>query len=269
MIISQGDERHDQEKRMLDHALKVLLVDDNKVNQFLGKRILNNLGVTQVDLAGNGNIALEKINNKEYDVVLTDVEMPGMTGYELCHSIRALGAGKNRLTVIALTANASDEDREKAEAAGIDDYLTKPYSPQDLLDILNKNINVKKRIIVDEFSSDDVIGIEKLHAIFNHNAGDVLQFLKMLSQQLPDMIETIRSGIAEGNREKSFHAAHKLKSPVKLMMESGFAADFSTFTEKLREEASFEEASANFPILENHLVSLLVLINTELERLCK
>ena len=55
MIISQGDERHDQEKRMLDHALKVLLVDDNKVNQFLGKRILNNLGVTQVDLAGNGN----------------------------------------------------------------------------------------------------------------------------------------------------------------------------------------------------------------------
>ena len=128
---------------------------------------------------------------------------------------------------------------------------------------------MKKRIIVDEFSSDDVIGIEKLHAIFNHNAGDVLQFLKMLSQQLPEMIETIRTGIAEGNSEKSFHAAHKLKSPVKLMMESGFAADFSTFTEKLRDEESFEEASANFPILENHLVSLLVLINTELERLCK
>jgi len=269
MIISQGEERNDQEKRFLDHALRVLLVDDNKVNQFLGKRILNNLGVTQVDLAGNGAVALEKISTQAYDVILTDVEMPGMTGYELCKTIREKEAGTNRLTIIALTANASDEDREKAEAAGIDDYLTKPYSPQDLLEIINKNINVKKRIIVDELSSDDVIGIEKLHAIFNHNSGDVLQFLKMLSQQVPEMIEKIRDGIAERNREKSFHAAHKLKSPVKLMMDNGFANEFSAFTEKLRDAETFEKAAPQFSKLEHHLISLLVLINTELERLCK
>lgn len=269
MILSHSNEQKQPDNRLLHHTLKVLLVDDNKVNQFLGKRILNNLGVTNVDLAGNGTLALDSISKNEYDIVLTDVEMPGMTGYELCANIRERESGQKHLTVIALTANASNEDREKARAAGIDDYLTKPYSPQDLLDVINKNINVKKRLVMEDFSSANVTGIEKLYATFNHNFNDVLHFLKMLSKQLPEMIEAIREGIKEGNQEKSFHAAHKLKSPVKLMMDKDFAEKFSSFTEDLREQNKFPLAVESFTALENGLESLLVLINTELERLSK
>ncbi len=269
MIISQEEDHIHHENRIIGHDLKVLLVDDNKVNQFLGKRILNNLGVTFVDLAGNGKEALEKVKQHDYDVVLTDVEMPGMTGYELCRHIREQEAANRHLTIIALTANASDEDRCQAQEAGIDDYLTKPYSPQDLLHILNKNIHDKKRIVVEELPAGQSTGIEKLYAVFNHNTGDVLQFLKMLSHQLPELIEEIRSGIADENREKSFHAAHKLKSPVKLMMDPDFTSHFSAFTENLRDPEKYEAAAALFPVIEITLESLLVIINTELERISR
>lgn len=269
MIIQKEDDGMSPQNRILDHDLKVLLVDDNKVNQFLGKRILKNLGVNTIDVACTGAEALEKLNGNDYDVLLTDVEMPGMNGYELCRTIRHSGGKNKGITVIALTANASDEDKENALAAGIDDYLTKPYSPQDLLDVINRNIHSKKKLIIEDFSAEGVTGIEKLHAVFNYNEKDVLHFLKMLSKQIPELVEEIRAGIREGNNAKTFHAAHKLKSPVKLMMHKNFADGYCSFTEDLRIEENVQNAFARFPAIEADLESLLVLINTEVERLSK
>ena len=71
-------------------SIQILLVDDNRVNQFLGKRLLKNIGIENVDLCSNGNDAIVRITNKHYDVILTDIEMPGMNGYELSQSIRTL-----------------------------------------------------------------------------------------------------------------------------------------------------------------------------------
>lgn len=244
---------------------RVLLVDDNKVNQFLGKRILSNLGINSVELASGGAEALDKIGREAYDVILTDVEMPGMTGYELSRTIRRTEPANHRYIIIALTANASDEDRAEAVAAGIDDYLTKPYNPQDLLDTLRKHLNHPRQEGSEEVEQGHY-GIERVFALFNHQEDDVLHFLHMLQQQLPVLISEIRQGLLSGQQNRAFMAAHKLKSPVKLLAPPLFCNRFSDFTESLRKYQSPVPAGS-FDAFEAELSGLLLLINTALERL--
>lgn len=254
------------QQTLLNASLKVLLVDDNKVNQFLGKRILSNLGIQHIEIAGSGMEALSKTRTTHFDVMLTDVEMPGMNGYELSTKIRAEEKTGVHLTIIALTANASDEDRENARHAGIDDYLTKPYSPQDLFEVLSKNTMIKRDLLFDQLEQEEIIGIAKLYAVFNHNEHDVLQFLKMLSQQLPKLMQEVMKGLAEKNQEKTYHAAHKLKSPVKLLTATPFAQKFSDFAESIRHQSDFDIAHHQFEQLKNDLNALILIINMELEK---
>lgn len=244
---------------------RVLLVDDNKINQFLGKRILSNLGINNVELASGGEEALDKIGREDFDVILTDVEMPGMTGYELSRTIRKAEPSNHRYIIIALTANASDEDRAEAKAAGIDDYLTKPYNPQDLLDSLRKHLNHPRHGEMEEMQKGPY-GIERVYALFNHQENDVLHFLNMLQQQLPVLIQEIRDGLLTDRQEMAFMAAHKLKSPVKLLAPPLFCDQFSDFTESLRKNPARIPATS-FDAFEQELSGLLVLINTTVERL--
>jgi len=109
---------------------KVLVVEDNEINQMVALGMLESLGY-EVDTADNGVLALEALENEIYDVILMDCQMPEMDGYEATRKIRA---HKNRavaaIPVIALTANAMSGDAEKCLAAGMDDYLSKPFEPE-------------------------------------------------------------------------------------------------------------------------------------------
>jgi CheY-like chemotaxis protein len=257
--------------KLMHKSLSILLVDDNKVNQFLGKRILQNLGITNIVLAGNGNEALELITSGSYDILLTDVEMPGMNGYELSAAIREKEAGDKKLIIIALTANASEEDREKATMAGIDDYITKPYSPQDLMFVLQKNLLEKQPFMVEDFGSSvkdqTNDGVKNVYAVFRNNKEDVEYFLHMLSGQLPTLIQQIKTGIITENWDLSFQAAHKLKSPVKMLSSNQLFEKLSDFTEDLKERKNLHLSPENFEMIAPELESLLVMVNKELEDL--
>lgn len=263
--MQEGAEKSATQGPSLFSEWNVLLVDDNKVNQFLGKRILSNLGVTSVEVASSGEEAFAKAGSRKFDVILTDVEMPGMTGYQLCEKIRSTEHPSHRHVIIALTANASDEDRANAAAAGIDDYLTKPYSPQDLLDVLIKNASTARPLVMEEISEGREFGIEKVYAVFNHQETDVVQFLRMLQQQLPALVQEIKDGMINGQMDISFNAAHKLKSPVKLLANPDFCDRFAAFTESLRYPAAPVPASV-FSEYEQELSSIMMLINAEVER---
>jgi CheY-like chemotaxis protein len=108
----------------------LLLVEDNKINQVVASALLKEAGVT-FDIAENGEEAISKLNAKQnnpYKLILMDCQMPIMDGYQATQAIRQGEAGEtyNRVSIIALTANAMQGDREKCIAAGMDDYLTKP-----------------------------------------------------------------------------------------------------------------------------------------------
>jgi signal transduction histidine kinase/DNA-binding response OmpR family regulator len=120
---------------MLPEELSILLVDDNKINLKVGSKILKKIGFT-ADTAGSGQKAIDRCAAADYDVVLMDIEMPGMDGLAASASIRDAAAGGLRPFIVALTANAMVSDREIYLAAGMDGYLSKPINEDALVDSL-------------------------------------------------------------------------------------------------------------------------------------
>ncbi|WP_256012705.1 PAS domain S-box protein [Desertivirga xinjiangensis] len=110
----------------------VLVADDNQINCFLARKVLSKWGI-DVEFAENGKVAVEKVLKKNYNLVLMDIQMPEMDGFEATDKIRKLAGGSYRdLPIIALTASISSADVENIGKAGMNDYLLKPFNPGDL-----------------------------------------------------------------------------------------------------------------------------------------
>jgi signal transduction histidine kinase/CheY-like chemotaxis protein len=120
-----------------DVKLRVLVAEDNMVNQKIVLKILGKMGHS-ADAVANGLEAVQASQVVEYDMILMGCQMPDMDGYQATAEIRRLEAGERRIPIIALTANAMAGDREKCLNAGMDDFLTKPIRPKILGETLNK-----------------------------------------------------------------------------------------------------------------------------------
>jgi len=120
--------------------IHILLAEDNLVNQMVAQKMLKKFGY-QVDAVSNGRLALDKLNESTYSLVLMDCQMPVMDGYVATREIRNSGKNYQHLPVIALTANAMQGDREKCLEAGMSDYLPKPIKPTDLEAMIDKWTN--------------------------------------------------------------------------------------------------------------------------------
>jgi CheY-like chemotaxis protein len=146
-----------EQERIQKSQLNILLVEDNIINQEIAKMILSQAG-HQVETADDGQLALGSLAERDFDVVLMDVQMPNMDGLAASHVIRLCETGNysgdeiaepcalelvsrlqgKHLPIIAITANAMKGDREECLAAGMDDYLTKPFQPEQILATLEK-----------------------------------------------------------------------------------------------------------------------------------
>lgn len=118
------------------YPLRILLAEDNPVNQKLAVRILNKLGYAHVEIAQNGLEVIEKFEEKFYDLILMDVQMPEMDGLEATRMIRL--KHYHQPVIISMTANAMSEDRDACMQAGMDDYIGKPVRLEDLIAVLEK-----------------------------------------------------------------------------------------------------------------------------------
>ena len=117
--------------------LRILLVEDNAVNQKLAVRLLSQMGY-RADLAGNGLEAIQAVGRQKYDVVLMDVQMPEMDGLEASRRICARWPRGERPYIVAMTANAMQGDRERCLEAGMDDYVSKPIRVNELVAAMSK-----------------------------------------------------------------------------------------------------------------------------------
>ncbi|SDS48998.1 Signal transduction histidine kinase [Halopseudomonas xinjiangensis] len=115
---------------------RILLVEDNMVNQMVAKGMLSRLGY-RVAVAEHGEAALDRLQEEDFELVLMDCNMPVMDGYETSRRMRADSRWRN-IPVVALTANALHEDRQRCEEAGMNDYLAKPFKREDLQALLEK-----------------------------------------------------------------------------------------------------------------------------------
>ncbi|MBW8000931.1 MAG: response regulator [Planctomycetes bacterium] len=125
---------------------KILIVEDNEINKIVVCEIL---GENECDLkvVENGEQAIDAVLKEKYDLVLMDCEMPGMDGYEATKIIRdheqkgeKLARSGDKLAIIAVTANAIKGDRERCIETGMDDYVSKPFDPVELFEVINSHI---------------------------------------------------------------------------------------------------------------------------------
>ncbi|MGE5452324.1 MAG: response regulator [Acidobacteriota bacterium] len=117
---------------------RVLLVEDNDINQMLASELLRDVAGMQVTVADGGLSALASLEAHAFDVVLMDIQMPGLDGYETTRRLRAMGLSADQLPVIAMTAHATEQDRTQCLAVGMNDYISKPVMPAVLFSTLQK-----------------------------------------------------------------------------------------------------------------------------------
>ena len=123
-----------------EHRLRVLVAEDHELNQLLIEEAMETLGFDAV-IAADGESALAALETGAFDAVLMDCHMPGLDGFEATARIRAMeadGRRSGRIPIIALTAGAFDEDRERCLAAGMDDFLSKPFDLDTLGGLVRK-----------------------------------------------------------------------------------------------------------------------------------
>jgi CheY-like chemotaxis protein len=123
------------EARSSKHPIKILMAEDNSINQRVGTLILQRAGY-KIDLVSDGNEAIEACRKSAYDLILMDCQMPTVDGFEATRQIRAIGG--RQPVIIAVTANALVGERERCLAAGMDDYLSKPFQADQLVGIVEK-----------------------------------------------------------------------------------------------------------------------------------
>jgi PAS domain S-box-containing protein len=203
--------------------LRVLLAEDNAVNQQLALRMLETLGYA-ADVAVNGLEALAALRRRPYDVVLMDVEMPEMDGLEAARCIHREWPGDERPRIVAMTANAMQGDREICLAAGMDDYVSKPVHMDELAEALSRC--TPRAVGVQEAPSpasaaadeDGVLDPEALEQLCAR-AGDrafVVELVDTFVRDAPRLLETLRGALADAEAQRLRRAAHTLKSNGRL-----------------------------------------------------
>lgn len=125
------------DKKETKKTLHILLAEDNRVNQMLAVKLIEKFGY-QTEVAENGRLALERVQDSHFDLIFMDMQMPEMDGLSATRAIRALGGKWADIPIIAMTANAMQSDREACIAAGMNDFLSKPLSRAALQRVLNE-----------------------------------------------------------------------------------------------------------------------------------
>ncbi|MBF0185030.1 MAG: PAS domain S-box protein [Magnetococcales bacterium] len=206
------------------HALagkQVLLTEDNPVNQQVAVDLLEMVGL-QVEVAGNGQEAVEILRKKRFDVVLMDVQMPVMDGYDATRMVRQqLGL---TLPIIAMTANAMVGDREKSLQSGMNDHVAKPIDPQHLFSTLHKWLGsgdasvhrqpvAEKKLAATSALLQSIPGINTAEALRRcaNNATLLGRLLRRFAVDQQDVAQRLRESWAQGEQQESVRLAHTLK----------------------------------------------------------
>jgi CheY-like chemotaxis protein/HPt (histidine-containing phosphotransfer) domain-containing protein len=199
----------------------ILLVEDNEINQQVANEILQQAGF-YVDIANHGQEALDRLETRAYDCVLMDVQMPVMDGFTATGKIREQERYAE-LPVLAMTANATVEDRDKSLAAGMNEHIAKPINPQLLFEALLRWIPHAERELPKGFeassSIDDGQQIPELAGIdtaagvarLGGNVGAYRKLLLKFAENQGTAIDQIREAVEAGVGDVAIRAAHTLK----------------------------------------------------------
>jgi CheY-like chemotaxis protein len=227
--------------------LKVLVVEDIPLNQLLMKTLLDDFGF-QPDMACNGKIAVEKLRVNSYDIILMDLQMPEMNGFEATEYIRTIM--KSQVPIIALTADVTTVDLAKCKAVGMNDYIAKPVDERLLY---TKMIGLVKQMKPDRIQSqphkvsstdDRYTNLAYLNTRTKSNPDLMMQMIGMYLDQTPPLITAMKKSFREGNWDMLHKAVHKMIPSFSIM---GIDVKFENIARKVQEYAYSQSDIENLP----------------------
>ena len=223
--------------------IKVLVVEDMALNQLLMKTLLDDYGFDR-DIASNGKIAIEKLKAKDYDIILMDLQMPEMNGFECTEYIRK--TLNSKIPIIALTADVTTVDLAKCKTVGMNDYIAKPVDERLLY---NKIVGLVKKSTIINISEPSVIKKDKnekskcidLEYLNNRTKSDPKLMIEMISlylEQTPPLVNSMKQSFENKDWKLLHSAVHKMIPSFSIM---GIGVDFENMAKKVQEYASTQQ----------------------------
>ena len=219
--------------------IKVLVVEDMALNQLLMKTLLDDFGFDR-DIAENGKIAIEKLKDKSYDIILMDLQMPEMNGFEATEYIR--NTLNSNIPIIALTADVTTVDLEKCKSVGMNDYLAKPVDERLLY---SKIIGLVKKPIPANFNKPSLksinpvqrikcIDLEYLNRRTKSNPKLMMEMISIYLSQTPPLISTMKQSLLDKDYPLLHASMHKIIPSFSIM---GISTDFENMAKQIQEYA--------------------------------
>lgn len=230
----------------------ILLCEDNELNQKLITTIFENTN-HKIYIANNGDEALEFLKNNDFDIILMDLQMPKMDGYETTTIIR----NELQLTIpiIALTANSLIYEKERCMNMGMNDYLSKPFSKKDLFELLNKYFYSEK----DDSKVQKLVSLDHLKEFVGDNNEQILLMIDSFETQLAQFLLMMNTNFIDKNYEQIRKNAHKLKTSFGMFGINAKALETIEFTKG--EEFELYSETVIQPLKE-HINQILAELNT-------
>ncbi|MET0759793.1 MAG: PAS domain S-box protein [Flavobacterium sp.] len=217
--------------------IKVLVVEDMALNQLLMKTLLDDFGFER-DIAENGKIAIEKLKANPYDIILMDLQMPEMNGFEATEYIRK--TMKSKIPIMALTADVTTVDLAKCKAVGMNDYIAKPVDElllySKITTLVKKNI-LEKTIQAKEDCKDQDVRLKCIDLTYlshrtKSNPALMMEMISIYLEQTPPLINTMKQSLLDRDWDLLHATVHKMIPSFSIM---GINTDFENMAKKIQE----------------------------------
>jgi len=232
-----------EELQIDNKSISVLVAEDMPLNQLLMKTLLDDFGFDR-DIAENGQIAVDKLQKKNYDVILMDLQMPIMNGYEATDYIR--NVMKSSIPIIALTADVTTVDLEKCRYVGMNDYIAKPVDEQSLytkiMSLVKKQaiietaaVEVAVEVAVEAAKIKRCIDLEYLNRRTKSNPTLMMEMITLYLEQTPPLISAMKKSLTGKDWQGLHSAVHKMIPSFAIM---GISSDFENMARKVQDYAT-------------------------------
>lgn len=223
--------------------LKILLVEDDYLNLKLITHLFSDYGI-KPDLAENGKIAVDAMQKKEYDLILMDMEMPVMDGYEATSYIRK--TLKSRVPIIAMTAHAMPGERERCLQHGMNDYLSKPVNVNLLFEKIYKSMPQTKQENKNDDEKIKVTDLSYLKSTMSGKKDAIREMILFFQKHVPAYLEEMHAAILKSDFLTISKIAHKTKSAVAIMGIKSLEPDLFKIESLSKEEIEIERIKLIF-----------------------
>ena len=234
------------------HPLRLLVVEDNPVNQRVARLLLERMGYG-ADFAADGLEALDAVARQTYDVVLMDLQMPRMDGLSATRELLRRYPVGERPTIIAMTANATPEDRRLCQLAGMDGYLSKPVRPQELATALQA-VLPRSGVAASGDRDFSPAAVEQLAHTFGLDGA--IEVVEALAADMPSQFEMLSDGLAANDSKALVRLAHTLKAQARLVGADGLG-DFCERLERVLVQAAPASEAARLQEMQTRYQQLI------------